>query len=102
MKELLQFLGLPTSIAIVFATIVGVSVQIDKLSTKNAKADLSNFLLSADWIALSARLPALIQELFEQIFGYKHLSLNCIFRSAIFTLSSILILLVLGFINNHG
>jgi hypothetical protein len=60
MKELLDYLGLPGSIATVFLAIMFAFVQIEKLATTTAKSDLSHFLKTANWITISSQLPKII------------------------------------------
>jgi hypothetical protein len=102
MKELLDYLGLPGSIATVFLAIMFAFGQIEKLATTTAKSDLSHFLKTANWITISSQLPKIIHELFKRVFGESHFSLKCFYRSVIFTLGSLFTLLMLGFIGNYA
>ena len=100
MKDILDYLGLPGSIATVFLAIMLMSVQIEKLATASAKADLSHFLKTADWRTLSSRLLHFIHTMFIRLFGPRHLSWRCFLGSAALTLGSLFTLLLLGFINS--
>jgi hypothetical protein len=40
--------------------------------------------------------------LFKRVFGERHFSLRCLYRSVIFTLGSLFTLLMLGFIGNYA
>jgi hypothetical protein len=102
MDQVLQIIGIPSSILVVFGTIVAVSEGLERASSKQAKRDFSNFLLSTDFSVLSLRLPKAIEELFERLFGKRHFSAQCILRSATFSVTAILFLLALGFLTHFS
>ncbi len=101
-SQILQFLGLPASIAIVFSAIYGSFAWLENLLSSSAKLALTSFLRSTDWKVWSKRIAAVVQESFNALFGPKHLSGKCIIRSIEFSLSSIFILLILGFLNHYS
>lgn len=102
MDQIFQLVGIPSSILIVFATIVAVSEGLERASSAQAKKDFASYLRSTDFSALSVRLPKAIEELFERLFGKRHFSALCIFRSATFSLAAIVFLLALGFLTHYS
>ncbi len=102
MNQILQALGLPASIAIVFFAIYEAFAWLENLLSTSTKLILTNFLRSTDWKVWSRKVPAVVQESFNAIFGSRHLSTKCFRRSVEFSLSSIFILLLLGFLNHYS
>jgi hypothetical protein len=102
MEDLLPLIRISSSVVLVFSTVVGVSIALERMSSPEAKADLSRFLRSTDFSVLSLRLPKVVAEIFDKIFGPNQFSVKCIERSAVFSINSILFLLALGFITHPG
>jgi hypothetical protein len=100
--ELLNWFGLPASIAVAFTAIFGLFLTLEKVASTTKKAELSSFLRSADWSVLPLGLTATIREGFDAIFGEDHFSAKCFKRSVQFSLFAVVTLLALGFLNHYS
>ena len=101
MEAIFQIVGAPSSLVIIFATIIGISAWLDNISSQSARKDLSRYILTTDFPAASIKLPSSIEELFERLFGTEHFSQKCALRSAAISLGAIIFLLALGFLTHY-
>jgi hypothetical protein len=101
-SELLGWLGLPASIVVAFVAISGAFRALEQIASPAAKANLSNFLRSADWTILPHTITAAYRDLFEAIFGSSHFSAKSLRRSFLFSLMSISALLFFGFVRHYS
>lgn len=102
MSQLLGYLGLPASIMVVFFAIYEAFAWLENLASETAKQTLTNFLSSTDWKVWSSKIAEIVEESFNAVFGSRHFSWKCLDRSIEFSLSSIFILLLLGFLNHYS
>ena len=100
MDTVLRTIGLPVSLGIIFSTVYGFFLLLEQVASPERKKTFSIFLRSTDWETWPQSFPTIIRASFKFIFGAEHLSIKCIGRSFLFSLSAISILLALGFINN--
>jgi hypothetical protein len=96
--DIIQLLGTSSVPVIVAGSVLGIFELGEKLASRRAKDALSKWLLTFD-VQKAKALPDGTQELFERIFGERHVSLKCFIRSTAFSLSamafiSILVLLI--------
>jgi hypothetical protein len=99
--EFLGLIGLPVSVAVVFAAIFSLFQLLETVASPVKKADLSGFLRSADWEVLPHKITSAFRDVFEAIFGKNHLSEKCFRRSLLFSLLAISILFVVSFLKNY-
>jgi hypothetical protein len=86
--DIIQFFG-PGSVPVVVAgTVLAVFELGERFASQQAKDALSKWLLTFD-VQKAKVLPDGTQELFEKIFGERHLSLKCFIRSAVFSLGAL-------------
>jgi len=100
-SDIIQFFG-PTSVPVIVAgTALGVFELGDKFASQRAKDALSKWLLTFD-VRKAEALPDGTKELFDQIFGERHLSWKCFIRSVVFSLGAMaFISIVRLLINPH-
>jgi hypothetical protein len=101
MADFLSLFGLPVSIAVAFAAIFGGFQLLESVASPTKKADLSNFLRSADWAVLPHKITSAFRDAFETIFDKRHFSAKCLRRSVLFSALAILILFAVGFLKNY-
>jgi len=97
----LNWLGLPASIAVAFATICGMFSTLEGIVSPSKRKDVTDFLRSTNWRQLAYKSTVTFREVFVVIFGASHFSIKCVVRSIAFSVSAILILLTLGFLNHY-
>jgi len=102
MSGILNLLGLPGAIAIVFSGIIGAFNWIEKESGPDARRDIAHFLKSTDWDVLASRLPDAFWQFFKRIFGERHFSWFCMRRSVYFSSCAIIAFVIVGFILHRG
>jgi hypothetical protein len=91
---IIQLFGTSSVPVIVGGTVLGVFELGERLTSQRAKDALSKWLISFD-VQKTKALPDGTQELFERIFGERHFSLKCFFRSAGFSLGAMAFILIL-------
>jgi hypothetical protein len=93
LSDITQLLG--TSVPVVVAgSVLGVFELGERLASQRAKDALSQWLLSFD-VRQAGALPDGTQELFERIFGERHFSVNCFWRSVAFSFGAVTFLGIL-------
>jgi hypothetical protein len=93
--DIIQLFGTGSVPAIVAGSVLGVFELGERLASQRAKDALSKWLLSFD-IQKARALPEGTQELFERIFGKRHFSLKCFFRSAVFSIGATVFVTIIG------
>jgi hypothetical protein len=101
-NHLLDYLGLPTTLTVVFVAIYNAFAWLEKLASSHAKQTLSEFLQSTDWKIWSNNIAGVVEQSFDAVFGSRHFSWKCLDRSLEFSVSSIAVLLFLGFLNHYS
>lgn len=102
MDAFLRIIGLPASLGIIFSAIFSFFLLLERVASPEKTRAFSVFLRSTDWETWPQRFPSIIRASFESVFDHRHLSIRCFSRSILFSLSTITILLVLGFVNHFG
>jgi hypothetical protein len=98
-EDIIQLLGTGSVPVVVAGSVLGAFELIERLASQRAKDALSKWLLTFD-IQKAKALPDGTKELFEKIFGERHLSLKCFVRSAAFSLGAMVFVgLILLLIN---
>ena len=82
--DIIQLFGTGSVPVLVAGSVLGVFELGERFASQRAKDALSKWLLTFD-VHKAAALPDGTQELFERIFGERHLSLKCFIRSAAFS-----------------
>src|SRR5262249_52802830 len=93
-SDIVQLFGTGSVPAIVAGSVLGVFELGERLTSQQAKDNLSKRLLTFNVQKVRA-LPDGTQELFEKIFGERHFSLKCFVRSAAFSLGAIALISML-------
>jgi hypothetical protein len=93
-SEIIQLFGTGSVPVVVAGTVLGVFELGERFASQRAKDALSRWLLSFD-VQKARALPDGTQELFERIFGDRHLSLRCFSRSVAFSLGSVVFIGIL-------
>jgi hypothetical protein len=93
-QDIGTYLGAGSVPVIVGGFVYGVFKLGEKLASPQAKAALTHWLQTAD-VRKVAGLPQYTMEIFERVFGERHLSLKCLWRSAAFSVASILVIFLL-------
>jgi hypothetical protein len=97
LSELHAFLG-PSSVPVVSAGCVyGIFAAGEKMTSHRARDALSQWLLSFE-IRKVAALPEIAQELFDRVFGERHLSIKCFVRSVLFSIGTTAVVTLLAFL----
>ena len=91
-----QLLGTGSVPVVVAGTVLGVFELGERLASQRAEDALSKWLLTFE-LQKAKELPDGTQELFERIFGERHLSLKCFIRSAAFSLTVMVFIAILVF-----
>jgi hypothetical protein len=81
---------------IVFAAIIGISEWLEKTIAQQAREDFVRFLRTTNFADVALRLPPKTLEVFEGVFGPKHLSLPCMRASFLVSSVSICLLFVIA------
>jgi hypothetical protein len=95
--DIVQLVGTSSVPVVVAGSVLGVFVLGERLASQRAKDALSKWLLSFD-VRKAAALPDGTQEIFERIFGKRHFSLTCFFRSVAFSLGAMAFIGILLFL----
>jgi hypothetical protein len=82
---------------VVAGTVLGVFELGERFASQRAKDALSKWLVSFD-VQRAKALPSGTQELFERIFGERHLSSKCFIRSVMFSSGAMVFLGILVFL----
>jgi hypothetical protein len=91
------YLGTGSVPVIVGGTVYGVFELGEKLASPQAKEALTKWLQTAD-VRKVVGLPQHTMEIFERVFGQRHFTLECLWRSTAFSLCSLLgIFIILPF-----
>jgi len=93
-SDIIQLFGTGSVPVVVAGSVLGVFELGERFASQRAKDALSKWLLSFD-VQKAKALPDGTQELFERIFGERHFSLKCFFRSAVFSLSAMAVISIL-------
>jgi hypothetical protein len=96
--DIIQLFGTGSVPVLVAGSVLGVFELGERFASQRTKDALSKWLLTFD-VQKTKVLPDDTQELFQKIFGERHLSVKCFFRSALFSLGamafiSIIVLLI--------
>jgi hypothetical protein len=91
---ILQIVGTGSVPVVVAGAVIGVFELGERLASQPAKAALSKWLLTFD-IRKAEALPDGTRDLFDKIFGERHLSLKCFVRSTAFSLVAMTLLSLL-------
>ena len=94
--DIIQLFGPKSVPAIVAGSVLGVFELGERFASQRAKDALSKWLVSFD-VRKVGVLPEETRELFEGIFGERHFSLRCFFRSAAFSLGAMTFITILRF-----
>ncbi len=94
LSDITQLLGTGSIPVVVAVTVFGVFELGEKLASQRAKDALSKWLLTFD-VQKAKALPDGTREIFERIFGERHLSLECFVRSAVFSLAAVSFIAIL-------
>jgi len=94
--DIVQLFGTGSVPVLVGGTVLGVFELGERFASQRAKDALSKWLASFD-VKKTGALPEGTKELFEKIFGKRHLSLKCLFRSAMFSVGAMLFIGTLVF-----
>ena len=86
-SDIVQLFGTGSVPAIVAGSVLGVFELGEKWASQRAKDALSKWLLTFD-VKKAGASPDGTQELFEKIFGERHFSLKCFWRSAAFSVGA--------------
>jgi len=92
--DIVQLFGTGSVPAIVAGSVLGVFELGERLTSQQAKDNLSKWLLTFNVQKVRA-LPDGTQQLFEKIFGERGFSLKCFVRSAAFSLGAIALISML-------
>ena len=92
--DIIQLIGTSSVSVVVAGSVLGVFELGERLASQRAKDALSKWLLSFD-IQKAKALPDGTQDLFQRIFGKRHFSLKCFFRSALFSVGAMLFIGIL-------
>jgi hypothetical protein len=92
--DIIQLFGTGSVPVIVAGSVLGVFELGERFASQRAKDALSKWLLSFD-VQKAKALPDGTQELFERIFGERHFSLRCFFRSMAFSLGAMVVIGIL-------
>jgi hypothetical protein len=93
--DIIQLFGTGSVPALVAGSVLGLFELGERFASQRAKDALSKWLLTFD-VQKTKALPDGTQQLFERIFGARHLSLKCFGRSVAFSLGAIGFLTVLN------
>jgi len=85
--DIIQLFGTGSVPVVVAGSVLGVFELGERFASQRAKDALSKWLLTFD-VQKAKALPDGTQELFERIFGERHFSLRCFFRSMAFSLGA--------------
>ncbi|MGY3527754.1 hypothetical protein [Bradyrhizobium sp. USDA 4452] len=99
--ELMSWLGFPASVAAAFGIVWGAFATLEKVTSSEKKAVLTQLLRSTDWSAAPLKLTEAFKEVFEAVFGKHQLSAKCLRRSFLFSILAIILLLAFGFLNHY-
>jgi hypothetical protein len=94
LSDITELLGTASVPVVVAGTVYGVFELGQKLASQRAKDALAKWLVSFD-VRKAKALPDGTREIFERIFGERHLSLKCFVRSAMFSLATIAFMAIL-------
>jgi hypothetical protein len=89
MPNLSDLIGPTGTIAVAGGAFIGIGVAYDKYVAPKARASFALLLVSGGLNRRVLWIPDGTYALFERIFGTKHFTIKCLFRSAVFTLASI-------------
>jgi len=101
-NQIVQFVGPGGTIAIVMGSFTAAGAYIDSMVRPDARDAFGKYLVSGDLASRVTRLPIGTRELFEYVFGRSHWSFKCIWRSAVFSMSSIVAVSVLGILHSQA
>src|SRR6516225_945302 len=99
--DIIQLFGTGSVPVLVAGSVYGVFGLGENLASQRAKDPLSKWLLTFD-VQKAKALPDGTQELFERIFGERHLSLKCFIRSAAFSLGAMVFIAMLCLLIRQG
>jgi hypothetical protein len=97
--DIIQLFGTGSVPVLVAGPVLGVFELGEKFASQRAKDALSTWLLTFD-VQKTKALPDGTQQLFERIFGERHLSLKCFGRSVAFSLGAMAFIGILCFLIN--
>lgn len=100
MEAFLKYLGPSGSIATVFLSFWGLGVFLEANITPAARQDFANYLMSGRLTEAVVQLPSGMRRAFERLFGTKHFSTKCVWRSALFSLAVLVALFGLTTLHN--
>jgi hypothetical protein len=95
--DIIQLFGTGSVPVVVAGSVLGVFELGERLASQRAKDAVSKWLLLFD-VQRAKALPDGTQELFERIFGKRHFSLKCFFRSVAFSLGAMAFIALLMFL----
>jgi hypothetical protein len=95
-SDIIQLFGTGSVPVVVAGSVLGLFELGERFASQRAKDALSKWLLTFD-IQKAKALPDGTQELFERIFGERHFSLKCFFRSAAFSVGAMVFIGILVF-----
>ena len=76
--------------------------RLEKISSHEIRRDLAGHLKRTDFVTLSTRLPKRTREFFESIFGKRHFTLRCFWRSIKLSVAALVTLAISGLIIYGG
>jgi hypothetical protein len=86
METLLRYLGPSGSIATVFLSFWGLGVFLENNITPAARQEFATYLVPGRLTQTVVQLPYGVLKVFERVFGARHFSTTCMWRSAQFSL----------------
>jgi hypothetical protein len=98
-SDIIQLFGTSSVPAIVAGSVLGVFELGERFASQRAKDALSKWLLTFA-VQKAKALPEGTQELFDRIFGERHFSWKCFYRSATFSLGTMTLIGILCFLIN--
>jgi hypothetical protein len=93
-QDVSAYIGAGSVPVIVGGFVYGVFEFGEKLASPQAKEALTQWLQTAD-VQKVARLPPYTMEMFQRIFGERHFSFKCLWRSAAFSIGSMIIVFII-------
>jgi hypothetical protein len=90
-QDISTYLGTGSAPVVVAGFVFGVFELGEKLASPQARTALTHWLQTAE-VRKVAGLPQYTMEIFQRIFGERHFSLQCLWRSTAFSVGSMLVL----------
>jgi hypothetical protein len=97
LTDIIQLLGTGSVPVVVAGSVLGLFELGERFASQRAKDALSKWLLTFD-VQKAKALPDGTQQLFERIFGERHFSLKCLFRSVVFSSGAMIFIAILWFL----